>query len=144
MKTIYLDTNIFLNVLLEEKEFVESSFQLLSDIEIGKFKTITSFITLMEIHRILQKNGKDEAIIEKVIKTISTSSIEIDLPDGIDMFNAYELLKKYKLDPIDALHVNTAVEQGAIFVSRDNVLIKKVKSIIKTAIPEEINLNKIQ
>lgn len=138
MKTLYLDTNILLNVLLEEKDFVESSSRLLSAIEIGKCKAITSFFTLMEIHRILQKYDKKENDIERIIKTISSSRIEIDLPENMDILNAYELIKRFKIDPVDSIHLFTAIEQGAIFVSRDKTLTAKIKSQINTTIPEII------
>lgn len=138
MKLLYLDTNIFLNVLLEEEGFVISSLNLLESIEEKRYQGVTSFLTLMEIHRILQKQNKNEAEIQKAIQKISNSAIEIYLPDGTDLLRAYELLRELKIDPADSLHLTVAQEKGAIFVTRDEDLTKKIKQIIKTSIPERL------
>jgi len=138
MIVLYLDTNIFLNILLEEGVFVESSRDLLQAIEQKKYKASTSILTLMEIHRILQKQGKKEMEIDKAIQSISGLPIEISLPEGPDLLNAYEIIKRLKIDPADSIHLAMAMERNAVFVSRDNTLIKKIKNTIKTAIPEKL------
>lgn len=137
MKLLYLDTNIFLNVLLEENPFVESSYKLLSLIEEGKFSAITSFLTIMEIYRILQKQNKNEEKIEKAIHEISSSAVEIILQDSSDLLYAYQLIKRFKIDPADSIHLSIAMQRKAVFITRDEVLAKRIKNISETNIPEK-------
>ena len=85
METLYLDSNILLNVLLEEEDFVESSFKLLQDIEKGRYSAVTSLLTIMEIHRIFQKHGKAENEIAEVIQKIPGIGIEIIIPEREDI-----------------------------------------------------------
>lgn len=138
MKSLYLDTNIFLNVLLKEEDFVNPSFQLLQDIEEQKHEAFTSFLTLMEMHRILQKQNIEDTEIEKAIQKISSSAVEIILIESTDLFSAYELLKTLRIDPADSIHLAIAQEKRAIFVTRDSELTKKIKTVINTAIPETL------
>ncbi len=57
MKVLYIDTNIFLNLLLKEELFIEKSRKLINMINNKEFKGITSILTLMEIYRVLQKQN---------------------------------------------------------------------------------------
>ncbi|MBU4266649.1 MAG: type II toxin-antitoxin system VapC family toxin [Candidatus Altiarchaeales archaeon] len=138
MGTLYLDSNILLNVLLEEEDFVESSFELLQDIEAGKYSALTSLLTIMEIHRILQKHGKKEKEIAEVIQKIPGIGIEIIIPEREDMVSSYEFVRTLKIDPADSIHLSVAMESSTIFVTRDEELSKKISSVIKVVKPEEL------
>jgi predicted nucleic acid-binding protein len=67
METLYIDSNIFLNVLLEEEGLAASSLDLLQKVESGKYSDSNVDPSFMEIHRILQKQGKTE---EQITNTV--------------------------------------------------------------------------
>ena len=138
METLYIDSNIFLNVVLEEESSADSSYQLLRDIEKGKYSSVTSILTVMEIHRILQKYGKEEHIIGDLIQTIPSIGIEIIVPGGEDLMAAYEYVRTSKIDPADAIHLSIAVSSSTVFITRDKELAGKIKKTIKTKTPEEL------
>lgn len=136
METLYLNSNILLNVLLEEEDSVESSFELLQDIEKGRYSAVTSLMTIMEIHRILQKHGKAENEIAEVIQKIPGIGIEIIIPEREDMISSYEFVRTLRIDPADSIHLSVAVASSTIFITRDIGLSKKIKEIIKVEEPE--------
>ena len=138
METLYLDSNILLNVLLEEEDFVESSFKLLQDIEKGRYSAVTSLLTIMEIHRIFQKHGKAENEIAEVIQKIPGIGIEIIIPEREDIISSYEFIRTLRIDPADSIHLSVAVASSTIFVTRDIELGKKIKKIIKVEEPEHL------
>ncbi len=138
MDTLYLDSNILLNVLLEEEDFVESSFKLLQNIEKNKYPAVTSLLTIMEIHRILQKHGKTENEITEVIQKIPSIGIEIIIPEREDMISSYESVRRHRIDPADSIHLSVAVASSTIFVTRDIELSKKIKKTIKIVKPEDL------
>ncbi len=138
MEKLYLDSNILLNVLLEEEEFVDSSFKLLQKIEAGEYSAVTSLLTIMEIHRILQKYGKKEGEISEVIQKIPSVGIEIILPERDDIISSYEFVRNHKIDPVDSIHLSIAMESSTVFVTRDVELTKKISSVIKVVNPEDL------
>ena len=139
METLYIDTNIILNVIFEEKDFVESSFSLLQKIDSKKYSGVTSLLTLMEIHRILQKQGKSEDDIKEVIQKIYMIGIEVILPEREDIVKAYELIKSLRIDPMDSIHLSMALSYPTIFVTRDKEFANKINSVLRVMEPEDLN-----
>lgn len=138
METLYLDSNILLNVLLEEEGLAESSYRLLQDIEEGKYAATTSLLTIMEIHRVLQKQGKTENKIAEAIRKIPGMGVEIIIPEREEMISAYDLIRTLRLDPADAIHLASATASATVFVTRDAELSRKIKKTIRVAQPEQL------
>ena len=138
MKVLYIDTNIFLNLLLKEELFIEKSRKLINMINNKEFKGLTSILTLMEIYRVLQKQNVKNKIIDEAIKRILEMEIEIIIPESYVFIQAYDLVKKYRIDIDDALHLAIAISNDAILVTWDEKFLKKSKRIIETKTPEEI------
>lgn len=138
MRALYIDTNIFLNVLFAEEKFVDASLNLLNSIEEEKYSAATSLLTFMEIHRVLQKRRKREVEINNAIKKMLNLSLKVIIPEGVDMVEAYQLVKELKIDPADSIHVAVAKEVADVFISRDKYLVSKIKTVITTKIPEEL------
>lgn len=139
METLYIDTNIILNVIFGEKDFVESSFSLLQKIENNRYSAVTSLLTLMEMHRILQKQGKSEDDIKDVIQKIHMMGIEIILPEKEDIVKAYELIKNLRIDPMDSIHLSVALDSSSIFVTRDKEFANKINSVLRVMEPDDLN-----
>ena len=140
MNTLYLDTNIFLNIILKENDFYESSSKLMQSIELNEYLAITSFLTIMEVHRVLQKQNKTLQEIENIIENIQQLKIKIIIPESTDIISAYELLKLYNLNPPDAIHIAIALENANYFITRDETLLKKerIKSVLEIQKPDKL------
>ncbi|MFZ2456555.1 MAG: PIN domain-containing protein [Candidatus Altiarchaeia archaeon] len=109
IETLYLDSNILLNVLLEDAGLAGASLSLLQKVESGKYSATMSIFAVMEIHRILQKQGKTEEEITDAVRKIPSLGIEIMIPEGSEMISAYEYVKTLRVDPADSIHLSCAL-----------------------------------
>ena len=109
-KRIFIDSNIFLNFLLKEEGSYESSKHLLTRIEKGYMEGVTTVINIMEILAVLRKSSraKDSQIIKDIETIGEIQNIEIIIPNEIHIAQAFEIQKKTKLLPTDAILISTA------------------------------------
>ena len=135
---LYIDTNVFLNVIYRERKILEPSKKLLGKLESGHVQAITSSITLMEIKLDMIKNNykgvadKAVTLVEDIVgltilpldKTMVKVAAEHILQDGLTVHDAY--------------HLATALCGSAdTFVTRDEDLVKKISKHITATQPEE-------
>lgn len=139
-KRVFLDSNIFLNFLLKEEGFYEGTKHLLTQIEKGDMEGITTIINIMEILAVLRKRAKtrDSEIIKDVEKIGEIKNLEIIIPNEIHIAQAFEIQKKTKLLPIDAILISTARDFSEVFISRDNELKKRTSGFISITEPEDL------
>jgi len=139
-KRAFLDSNIFLNFLLKEEGFYEGAKHLLIQIEKGDMEGITTIINIMEILAVLRKRAKtrDSEIIKDVEKIGEIQNLEIIIPNEIHIAQAFEIQKKTKLMPIDAILISTARDFSEVFISRDNELKKRASGFISITEPEDL------
>jgi predicted nucleic acid-binding protein len=136
---LVLDANIFLNIIFEEKQFLESSRKLLKQIESKKFDAYISSITLAEIIWIVYKESgyKKSKEVQSYLRELSELQIIKIIPvEESVVYGILSLVKKYNLSLVDALVVSTAITNKSNLVTRDDK-IKKVKEI-KVKIPDEL------
>ncbi len=138
MKLIF-DANIFLNVIFEEKQFLETSRKLLRQVELKKFDASISSITLAEIVWVVHKESgfKKAKEVQSYLRELSELQIVKIIPlEERMVYSMSRLIEKYKLSFVDALIASTAINLKGDLVTRDNEL-KKVKEIeVKT--PDEL------
>lgn len=133
---VLVDTNIFLNIAREEKEFLDGSEELLKRITRGKIEGLASCVVLMEIKWALYEKGElakaDKAIslIEELVRIVSV--------DKEIAKEAIEIKIRKKLELLDSIHVTTAIVQDAILVTRDDDIRKKCEDIATIRTPEEV------
>jgi len=139
-KRIFIDSNIFLNFLLKEEGSYESSKHLLTRIEKGYMEGVTTVINIMEILAVLRKRSraKDSQIIKDIETIGEIQNLEIIIPNEIHIAQAFEIQKKTKLLPTDAILISTAKDFSDTFVSRDAELKQKASSFISVVKPEEL------
>lgn len=135
---LYLDTNIFLNLLFNEEISSYNSEKLLNQINDGIYTGLTSILTIMEIYRVLQKQGIQEKSIEVAIDKILKLNMEIIIPEGYIFIQAYSLIKNLQTDIDDSIHLAIVKENEAILITRDKKLFNKAIKIISVKTPEEI------
>jgi predicted nucleic acid-binding protein len=136
---LVLDANVFLNIIFEEKPFLETSRKLLKQIELKKFNAYISSITLAELVWIVYREAgyKKAKEVQSYLRELSELQIVKVVPlEEVIVYGMLGLIKKYKLSLVDALVVSTAINFKSSLVTRDDK-IKKVKEI-KIRTPNEL------
>jgi predicted nucleic acid-binding protein len=133
---ILIDTNIFLNVIREEKGFLESSEELLRKVQSREITGLASCVVLMEVKWALFER-KEYAKADKAVALIE-EIVEIVPVDREMAKEAIDLKISKKTELLDSIHVVTAAIQNAVLVTRDDDLRKKAEGIISVKKPEEI------
>lgn len=135
---LYLDTNVLLNIILEEHAFLSASKALLKKIESAQVRGFISLLTLMEITRVLQKRGWSQSRVTRILESIQQVELSMILPSEIELFHAFQLTQQKRLDVLDALHVGVALTSADVLVTRDQKLLRlrNLPVVVKT--PEAI------
>jgi predicted nucleic acid-binding protein len=133
---VLVDTNIFLNIAREEKEFLDGSEELLRRITQGQIEGIASCVVLMEIKWALYEK-KELAKADKAISLIE-ELVRIVPVDKEIAKEAIETKIRKRLELLDSIHVTTAIVQNVILVTRDDDVRKKCEDIAIIRTPEEI------
>ena len=139
MTSLYVDTNILLNVIYKENKLHEKSKELLKEIQNGKHQAFTSSVTLLEIILDMAQSGYS-ALTDKAVAFIEDiRNLEIASLDKTMAKQASSHVLKDNLTIHDAYHLATALCQGAeAFITRDEKLQEKIAKYIKIIKPEEI------
>jgi predicted nucleic acid-binding protein len=137
--TVYVDTNVFLNVVYKESDFERSSAELLNRIQEGKIVAVTSSVTSLEIILDMDLSGfrdQTEAAVAAVEDIRCLSIVPLD--QEMAKSSARHILKD-RITVHDAYHLATALgSQVLYFVTRDAALSRKIKKYVKVVTPEEI------
>ena len=118
----YVDVNVFVYWLTNHPKFGETSLGWIKKIESSqRGDYLTSSISLYEILVIIAgltgKNLKDKTFTEEVIKTITQiKSLTIEPLEQKDFTFAIDLMRDYKLDYEDALHLSVATRTGSLSI----------------------------
>ncbi len=139
MTVLYLDTNIFLNVIYKEAEFYKESFEFLQKIHKGEHSALTSSVTLLEVILDMMESGFGELADKAVASIEDIRNLEIVALDKTMTKQAANFVFKDNLTVHDAYHLATSLCQKAeAFVTRDEKLEKKISKHMKTLIPDEV------
>ena len=131
-----VDTNIFLNVIREEKEFLRTSEEFLRKVQSKEITGLASCVALMEIKWALFER-KECAKADKAVSLIE-EIVEIVPVDREVAKETIDLKIKKKTELLDSIHVVTAIMNDAVFVTRDDDLRRKVEDAISIKKPEDI------
>lgn len=135
----YLDTNIFLNVVYNEQPFVESSLQLLRQIQEGRLVGLTSSVTEIEIALDLAKTGNRDKVDQTLGLIERMANLTICPLNSWTAKMAAKLVLDSGMMIHDAYHSATAIEHKAdVFVTRDKQLKKKLKTQVKVSEPDAL------
>ena len=135
---IFLDANIFLEFELGDK-YSQDCKTLLSKIHNNKIKAITSdfivYTCLIQMENKLKSVEKMENFITFLENLIG---LEIHSPTYKIIYNAFEIMKKYKLDFDDALVVSIMKSLGIKQLVSFDKDFDKANLIIRRIEPKEI------
>lgn len=126
---IYLDANVFIFAAVNEGEKGKKSRKTIKDIREGKEKAATSALTFDEvIWKVKKERGKEAALRagKAILEMQNLIILDVDAPI---LWEAYELIKNYKLDPRDSIHAACAITHGIYTMISDDPDFDRIKDI---------------
>ena len=113
MEKVYIDTNIFLNPILYDikaNQEANKSKSFLEEIIANKITGFTSVLTWDEFVWIIRKILGTQIAIEKGRKFLIIPNLRIVKVSLLTINRAQDLISNYKIQPRDAIHVASALE----------------------------------
>ena len=133
---IYLDSNVFLNAVLNTEKEGEKARDIIQKLQKGEIAAATSALSFDEVFWVVKKH-RDYDVALRAVKAflLIPNLVFLDVDDDILWF-AYNLAEKYRLNTRDAIHLACALNHGIFtFVSEDKDF-DKVKEIKRKSLLE--------
>jgi uncharacterized protein len=125
----YLDANVFIYPVIDNDNRADFYKKIIYDVVSGKIQACTSVLTWDEvIHYLIKEKGKSFALTqsEKFLKL--PNLYLIDASSSI-IFTAHQLMKKYDINPRDAIHLATALSSKSDEIISEDKVFNKIKEI---------------
>ena len=136
---LYIDTNIFLNLIYREPRFVEGSRRLLELVDGGRLRAVTSAVTLLEVKLDMAGRGSVEVGDKAVALIEDIGSLEIVPLGKLMVKTAADHVLREGLTVHDSYHLATALHmKSQAFITRDEHLRKKIVKLIDVKKPEDV------
>jgi predicted nucleic acid-binding protein len=118
---LYIDSNVFVYAALNTEKLGDRARSLLSKIQRGKEQAVTSALAFDELVWVVKKHRSMEDAISAGEALLNFPNLKLVVVNGDLLVSALNLIKKYNLDPRDAIHAATALmEKANTFVSTDS------------------------
>ena len=116
---IYLDANIFLHAILNDKAKGQSARKLLEDISAGRIEASTSCLTWDEVLWKAQKVFDPNQALEASNALLSIPNLRFVPVDKQTIAGTSKMVQGYGLHPRDAIHASAALLLKAQMLSED-------------------------
>jgi len=121
LDVLYLDASILIFAALNTEEIGEKAVALLSNIQSGGERAVTSALTFDEVFWEVKRNRGLEKAIETAEAMLNFPNLTIVSVDREFVSSALGIIRKYHLALRDAIHTATALAEKVDFiVSTDN------------------------
>jgi predicted nucleic acid-binding protein len=118
---LYIDSNVFVYAALNTEKLGDRARSLLSKIQRGKEQAVTSALAFDELVWVVKKHRSMEDAVSAGEALLNFPNLKLVVINGDLLVSALNLIKKYNLDPRDAIHAATALmEKAKTFVSTDS------------------------
>jgi predicted nucleic acid-binding protein len=118
---LYIDSNVFVYAALNTEELGDRARLLLSRVQQGKERAVTSALAFDELVWAVKKHRSMEDAVSAGEAFLNFPNLKLVVVNGDLLVSALNLIKKYRLDPRDAIHAATAVmEKAKTLVSTDS------------------------
>lgn len=134
---IYLDSNVFLYAVAldpEDSKLAASSRTMISAMTRGKLDAATSALTWDEVFWVLKKKLGRATAAEECAKFLGLDNLQILKVGEITIRKAQEIAERYGLDPRDAIHAASCIENGIAEIVSDDPDFDRVGSIKRIAL----------
>ena|SRR3989344_5880976 len=116
----YLDSNVFIYAAVNNSAKGETSRNIIKNIRLGELEATTSSLTFDEVFwKVKKERGFENALIAGKAFLELPNLILIDVTAPI-IWQAYELIKEYHLDPRDAIHAACALSKNIKTIISDD------------------------
>ena len=126
---LYLDANIFIFAALNTEKEGAKAVGLLTKIQLGEEKAVTSALTFDEVFWEVKRNRGVEKALETAEAMLNFPNLEILPANKETASSAIQIIKKYNLAPRDALHAATAIAEKVDYVVTTDAHFSKVKEL---------------
>lgn len=126
---IALDTNVFIYYFEENKKFLDRTKSIFQSIEKGKYKAVSSIITLAEILT-FPKKQRDYLLVKEYSEILNNyPNLEFVNVDWEIVNLASSVRAKYSLTTPDAIQIATALLKNASYFLTADKTFQKIKEI---------------
>ena|SRR3989338_10282543 len=137
-EAFYIDANVFIFGALDKQELGEKAgIFLQASIDKG-IRIYTSALTFDEFSYKVLRNKPIEDAIKSITAFLSLPNLTFLSVSKVTIWLAFELIKKYHIDPRDAIHLACAVQNNIKTIISEDKDFDKVKEI------KRISLDKIK
>ena len=127
---LYLDSNIFIYAAIDTAETGSKARILLQQIQCGQEKASTSALTFDEVFWAIKKQSQKQAI-EAGEALLNFPNLELKPVDLELLSLTMEIIKKYNLDPRDAIHAATAIAAKADYIVSTDPHFDRIKGLMR-------------
>lgn len=129
VSVVYLDANVFIFAEISSEKEGELARQILFKLDEGKFKAITSVLTIDEVIWALRKEIDYSHAIAVGKKMFNISNLDIVGVDTRIMSIALDYMEKDRLMPRDAIHAASMVSNKVRRIASEDPDFKKIRKI---------------
>ncbi|MEM3730453.1 MAG: type II toxin-antitoxin system VapC family toxin [Candidatus Bathyarchaeia archaeon] len=126
---LYLDSNIFIYAAIDNGGMGEKARTLLRKVQQGEEEASSSALTFDELVLAVKKYRSMDDAINVGEAFLNFPNMKIVAVDDELLVQALNIIKKYKLDPRDAIHAATAILKKAEAIVSTDPHFDKVKEI---------------
>ncbi|MBS3155666.1 type II toxin-antitoxin system VapC family toxin [Candidatus Woesearchaeota archaeon] len=138
MEEAYIDSNIFVFAAVSDEKEGLKARQVLEYLAEKNVKIYTSVLTFDEFSYKLLKNRKKEDAVNAISAFFNLKGIIfIDVSRNI-IWDAFEIIKNYNLEPRDAIHLACALSRNLKIMISEDADFDKIKEI------KRLSLSKIK
>jgi predicted nucleic acid-binding protein len=110
---LYIDSSVFLYAALSQEEIGNKARALLGEVQQGKKNACSSALTFDEIVWVVKRYRSMESAIVAGEAFLNFPNLKLTPVNGDLLIEALEMIKKYRLDPRDAIHAASAISEEA-------------------------------
>ena len=126
---LYLDSNVFVYATLNNEELGDRARLLLSRVQQGKERAATSALTFDELVYVVKKHRSREDATSAGEAFLNFPNLKLVAVNGELLALALNLIRKYQLDPRDAIHAATALTAKAKTVVSTDAHFDRIKEL---------------
>jgi predicted nucleic acid-binding protein len=133
---LLIDTNVFLNVIRAEPGLADASEELLSMVHRGVFTGLAASVVIMETKWVLHERreyGKAERAVSLMEDVVEFVPLDKEIAK-----EAMDIKIVRRLELLDSVHVSSALMRGAVLVTRDDDLRRRVEDLVPVMTPDQV------
>ena len=133
---IYLDSNVFLNAILNTEEEGEKARGIIRKLQKGEMAAATSALSFDEVFWVVKKHRDYDTALKAVKAFLEIPNLMfLDVDDEI-LWSAFDLARRYRLNPRDVIHLGCALNHGIFTIVSEDKDFDRVKEIKRKSLSE--------